>query len=267
MKKAIVVLSAALMLLAGACGVLPEYSSDIDHNQSPDLNVQTQQPEGSLEDAVAGEKIIYGENDAEEELSPQKGEALLTQSVYNSVSSLGNKDAYFYVDLCACFDLDKDFQFEGKQYKEWDKAPEMQAYYDAYDLWLQEVYPELDAQMKAAQARGEEQAKGWDNHNPQDYFDIYYEHTQPEDVIAAWKEAKDKAAAAQQAYDDWTKTDEYLEQLYSLLKNETLRLKDEGLFVELRGWDIVGYLTKEQVRDFDCGEYGYVISWAEKPAE
>ena len=267
MKKAIVVLSAALMLLAGACGVLPDYSSDMDNEQSPGINVQTQQPEGSIEDAVAGEKLIYGDSNAEEEPEPQQGEAVLTQSVHNSVSSLGNKDAYFYVRLEACFYLDKDFEFEGRQYKEWDKVPEMQAYYDAYDVWLQDVYPGLDAQMKAAQARGEEQAKGWDNHNPQDYFDIYYEHTQTQEVITAWKDARDKANAAQQAYEDWTKSDEYLEQLYSLLKSETLRLKEEGLFVELRGWDIVGYLTKEQVRDFDCGEYGYAIGWGEKPAE
>ena len=267
MKKAIVILSAVLLLLVGACGVLPDYSGDIDDSQSPGINVQTHKPEESLEDAVAGEKVIYGDSEVEEELEPQQGEVVMTQSVNNSVIALGNKDAYFYVDLGACFYLDKDFEYEGRQYEEWDKVPEMQAYYDAYDVWLQDVYPALDAQMKAAQERGEEQAQGWDNHNPLDYFDIYYEHTQPEDVIAAWKEARDKVNAAQRAYEDWTKSDEYLEKLYGLLKSETERLKQEDLFVELRGWNIVGYLTKEQIRDFDCGEYGYSMSWGEKPAE
>ena len=244
---------------------MPDYSSDISDSQNTGLNVQTQTPQSTLEDAVKGKSVIYGEDDEEEVLEPQPGEVLYTKGVDSSVTSLGNKEAYFFVKLGAFLYLDKGFQYEGRNYEEWAQVPELKAYDDAYEVWLQDVYPELDAQMKEAEANGEEQAQGWENHNPQDYFDIYYEHNQPQDVIDAWKLARDKAQAAQQAYVDWTNSDEYLEQLYGLLQDETTRLEEDGLLVELRGWDIVGYLSKEQLRDFDGGEYGYVIRWADKP--
>lgn len=254
MKKAIIFIMTAALLILGACTA---GNSQVDTTQSPE---QTK----SIEEAVEGETVISGETGVEDEEAPQPGQAILSQSVSNSVKSPSNSDAYFYVQLKPNFDLGKDFMFEGKTYNEWWNVPEILTYNTAYETWLRDVYPSLDEEMKAAEERGEEQAQGWENHNPQDYFDIYYEHTQSDEVITAWKAALDKALAFNEAYDEWMHSDEYNKMEYELLKSEVTRLEEKEYLVELKGWDIKGYLTKEQIESFDCGEYGYIISWAGK---
>ena len=265
MKKAILLLSASLLLLFGACGVVPDYSTDIGDNQGSGITVQTQSPDKSIEEIVAGEKVIYAEEDETMDDSQQQlGTVLLSQELQNSVSIQENKDAYFYAKLDAYFGFETEFEYEGIKYKQWWNVPALQAYDAAYDIWLQDVYPGLREQMQSAAENGEEQVQGWENQDPHEYFDIYYEHTQTEEVLSEWKAARDIALAAEQAYIDWTNTDEYLEQEYSLLKSETQRLLEKGYLVELNGWDMVGYLSSEQINNFDCGEYGYSICLAVK---
>lgn len=240
--------------MLGAC---TSNSSQVSTTQSP-LITQT------IEEAVKGKTIISGEQVAQEEEAPQAGKTILSQAVSNSAKSPSNSDAYFYVQLKPNFNLGKDFKFEGKTYDEYWSVPEMETFNTAYETWLADVYPALDKEMKEAEKRGEEQAQGWANHNPEDYFAIYYEHSQSEEVVTAWKAARDKALAFNKAYNEWTSSEEYNKTEYDLLKSEVSRLQEKKYLVELKGWDIKGYLTKEQIENFDCGEYGYVICWAGK---
>lgn len=257
MKKAIIFILTAGILILGACTA---NNSNVPTTQSPDATEQIK----SIKDAVEGQTVIHGEAGAQDEEVPEPGKAILSQDVSNSVKSPGNAEAFFYVQLKPNFNLGQDFKFEGKTYDEYWDVPEIEAYNTAYETWMQDVFPTLDEEMKAAEARGEEQAQGWEKRNPQDYFDVYYEHSQSEEVVTAWKAALDKALAFNEAYNEWLHSDEYNKMEYELLKSEESRLKEKKYLIELKGWDIKGYLTKEQIESFDCGEYGYVICWGGK---
>lgn len=265
MKKAIVCILVTAILMLGACGVMPDFSTEVSGTPSPGTE-NTPEQDLSIHEAVEGKKVISGDAGAEEEQHAELGEILISQSVGNSIKSPQNTGAYFYVKLSPNFGIGADFEFEGKQYEEWSRVAQLKAYDEAYEVWLEEVFPALDEEMKAAEERGEEQAQGWKDRDPREYFDIYYEHTQSEEVITAWKAAKDKANAAKQAYEEYKRTDEYYEQKYELLLEEVDRLKADEYLVELDEWTIRGYLTKEQIEGFDRAEYGYAISWAEKEA-
>lgn len=255
MKKAIIIVLAAAILVLGACTA---NNSNVSTTQSPGATEQIK----TIKEAIEGKTVIHGEADVQNVEVPQPGNVILSQALSNSVKSPSNAKAFFYVQLKPNFNLGKDFKFEGKTYDEYWNVPEIQTYNTAYETWMQDVFPTLDEEMKAAEARGEEQAQGWEERNPQDYFDVYYEHTQSDEVITAWKAARDKALAFNEAYNEWLRSEEYNKMEYDLLKNEEIRLKEKEYLIELKGWDIKGYLTNEQVESFDGGEYGYIICWA-----
>ncbi len=258
MKRLALWLMAAVLCLTGACAEQGGEQSKLTavvEATAAETGIVMQTPEVTP-------RLVWDENGPMDTEAPQIGKTKMPLNLRRAAEDPANADALFPVEIQVFWEVEPYFRYEGRTMDEWRAQPALEVYRTASDVWREDVYPELDEKMKAAEARGDADAQGWEKHDPQQLFDVYWEETQPEDVKAAYRSAREAANEAQQAYDAWLDSDALAELETGLLAQERDRLAEHGVELNVSGHRLTGNLTAEQLTGFPAGQYGYVILWA-----
>jgi hypothetical protein len=230
----------------------------------------------SMNDLEKVYTIISGKNPIEEQpimSAPFPGHVLVNKSINTYLSFYKGNDR-FYVLIYIDFFLNESFTYQNKSMVEWLSDPIITFRESVYAKWYQNMYLPYDEKMRAAEARGEDYAQGWEKHDIAKLFDEYWRETQSDEVQTAYQSAMKYLKAARDAYDLW-QLSSARNDCNELLNNEYHRLRDLGLDVRTeqdtqysRGseqWGIlVGYLTADQIDAFPANiNYYFEINWAE----
>lgn len=205
--------------------------------------------------ATTAPRIVYGKGDVIDDFEPSPGTYYLSGGVTEALKDPQNESALFYVQIKVFYskklNVTKTFSYEGKTLDEW--GSDFHEYQEGFDAYYIEKYIELIEDHTLTENEGidlmERVREEWDA-----LWDLNHDINPSQ-----------KYSEAKQAF----KTEKEQE-VFNLLSEETCRLLSLGLDVttEWRAapqWPrIVCYLTKEQIEDFPCGDYGYYILWADK---
>lgn len=258
---------AACICIALLVAPLFKQNSDITAYNDPDTAVEatayTFLP-------TAGKVVLTGSDFAPaEELAivtgAHPGEVKISFGLSGALEDPENSGALFYAAVSVYHTLGQDFKYKGKTFEEWLEEPAIEEYNEAYQTWHDEIYVPYDAEMTAAEERGEERAQGWWKHDKFELFNNYWNETRPEDVKAAYRVARENASAAKAAYDGWIASDEYKQLENEIFESERSRLAGLGYELTVLAGKLTGNLTKQQIEDFPAlGKYGYMIGWADE---
>ncbi len=206
---------------------------------------------------TAAPRIVYGEGDAINECEPSSGTYLLSGGVREAITDPQNESALFYVHIMVFFSdqlstLEKTFLYEGRTLDEWGRDPALREYQDGFDAFLLE--------KESALTETE-----WTQIDKESFWAGTIEEWD-----ALWNSTHDINPAQEYTEANQAFETEKEQAIFNLLTEETSRLLSLGLDVAIdqraapQQPRIVGYLTKEQIEDFPCGDYGYYIVWADK---
>lgn len=201
-------------------------------------------------------RVVYGNPSMIEEAIPPIGIYLLSGGVSEAIKDPLNASALFYVTTIVYYGnkltVLESFVYEGKTISEWAEDPALNEYRDGFDAFSLEKYNEIDWDSIETSEEKESVLLG-----------IVEEWDALWDATHSANPSKD-LAKAEQAFEI-----EKNQEIFSLLSAEADRLMSLGLDVTLEGTAdsrprLVAYLSKEQIENFPCGEYGYYIAWADK---
>jgi hypothetical protein len=205
---------------------------------------------------TAAPRIVYGKTDVVDDFEPSPGTYYLSGGVTEALKDPQNESALFYVQIKVFYsnelNVTTTFLYEGKTLDEWGSDPSLREYQDglnAYSWEKERALTDYEISQFDTESFWAKTIEEWDA-----LWDLNHD-TNP----------STKYAEAKQAFNV-----EKEKEVFNLLSEETSRLESLGLDVstEQRAaplWPrIVGYLTKEQIRNFPCGDYGYYILWADR---
>jgi|WetSurMetagenome_2_1015567.scaffolds.fasta_scaffold256400_1 hypothetical protein len=239
-----------------------------------DSSLNSSQP--SVRTSETAITIITGHNTVEQQPNmtiPQAGQIIVNQSV-KTYLSFNKGNSQFFVRIYVDFFLGEAFKYQGKSITEWLCDPIFTARESIYENWYRDIYLPYDENMRAAEARGEDFARGWEKHDIGVLFEKYWSESQTPDVQNAYQQALTNLKAAKDAYSVYQVASESHD-CDELLNIELLRLRDLGFDVRIeqdgryyRGSEILGklegYLTADQIEDFPGNiDLYYEIEWAD----
>lgn len=271
-KRIVFFAGSTVAVLIAAILIVPQLLSTPGQDPPAETNAQIAAvPSPTLQ--ITAKIVTGGSDDPLNEWVPGGGEVNLSGGVSQAIADPANADALFYVAISVYTDPEQYFVYGGKTMAAWydDRLtdPAFVHHEAVYDTWYNDVYLPCDAEMRAAEARGEEYAQGWEKHDPDALFDEYWEETQPGDVKASYALMCENLREAHDAYSEWLDSDVYGDMMAQRMADEISRLVSLGLDVEAVSSGTVGrmtgYLTKNQIEYFPVSsEYGYIIMWADK---
>jgi hypothetical protein len=201
-------------------------------------------------------RIVYGEQEVIDSAVPPAGKYFISGGVSEAIMDPLNATALFNValdiygwDEQKLMDL---FIYEGKTLSEWKVNPDLTKYQKGLDaFWLENV-SQTDLDSLQTPEEKENYLQGvvseWDT-----LWDAEHQ-SNPSHLLS---EAEQAFSADKEQI------------IIALISVEADRLMSLGLDVFLEESTdsrptLVAYLSKEQIDDFPCGEYGYYIRWANR---
>lgn len=272
-KRSLIFAGSTAAVLIAAILIVPQLLSTPGQEPPAETSAQVAAVPSPTLQITAKTVTGDGAMDAMDEWVPTGGQVNLSGGVSQAIADPANADALFYVAISVYTDPEQYFVYGGKTMAAWydDRLtdPAFVHHEAVYDTWYNDVYLPYDAEMRAAEARGEEYAQGWEKHDPDALFDEYWEETQPGDVKASYALMCENLREAHDAYSEWLDSDVYGDMMAQRMADEISRLVSLGLDVEAVSSGTVGrmtgYLTKNQIEYFPVSsEYGYIIMWADK---
>lgn len=258
-RKRIYVLAAAsavtLAALAAGIVLLPLLLNNSHSVESvPAPGIQT--TASVAETTTPVRRVVYGDPISMDEAVPPAGICFLSGGVSEAINDPLNASALFYVTTIVYWGDNltvlESFVYEGKTMKEWAADPALDEYRDGFNVFSLEKENEIDWDSIETSEEKESVLLGilekWDA-----LWDATHSANPSKDL-----------AKAEQAFEIAKK-----QEIFSQLSAEADRLVSLGLDVTLEGTAdsrprLVAYLSKEQIENFPCGEYGYYIAWADR---
>lgn len=210
------------------------------------------------------------------------GEIVMPSPLLEMIAKPENKDKYFPVRIQICrFDFVEAYHAEQESiYDAARNDPAILKFNEAFRVWLNDIY--IPQFSKDEWAAIEKQDTSGEINLYEVFIEESWSKTNPDDV-AAYRDAIDRLAKAEQAYAA-TYGDLYIKELFSQelrneIENECHRLETLGYDVQIviapntdildqvntdiyYGFAVIGYLSGEQLENFEINPtHGYKFTW------
>ena len=210
------------------------------------------------------------------------GEILMPYALMEEITNTENRDAYFAVSIQVCrFDFIDEYIAEQEAiYEEARKDPAIVRFDEAFRIWLTDVYMPQFTPEEWAAIEKQDSAGDIDLHEI--FIEEYWSEKNPDDV-AAYRDAMARLADAESLYALVTEND-YVKDLYSgelesafyaewnrmqalgyqvdPVLPDGVDILDDAYFDIYNGFTLTGYLTGEQLANFENdATHGYIITW------
>lgn len=210
------------------------------------------------------------------------GEVLMPYALMEEITKPENRDTYYAVSIQVCRFAFVDEYIAGQEaiFEEARKDPAIVRFDEAFRIWLNDVYmPQFTPEEWAAI---EKQDSAGDIDLKEIFIEEYWSQTNLDDVTA-YRDAMARLSDAEGLYAEVTRSD-YVKDLYageleSAIYEEWNRMLALGYHVDhvlpagadilddayldiYNGFTLTGYLTGEQIANFDIdATHGYIITW------